>query len=410
MERRRICIAGGGAAGFFAAITCAERLGDRGEVIILEKGRSVLAKVLISGGGRCNVTHACFDPAQLVRHYPRGARELLSAFHRWQVRDTVEWFETRGVALKTEADGRMFPVTDSARTIVDCLLREAESAHVQVLTGRGLASVEPRESCFQIGLLTGEELESDRLLIATGGNLHSGGFEIATRLGHTVAPPVPSLFTFHVADPRIEGLQGVSVPEVEVTVPETPLKHCGALLITHWGFSGPAILGISAWGARVLHARAYRFPVRINWLPSLRREELSSALAGLRSREGRKQVLSRSPFALPLRLWKRLASVGRIDSGSRWGTLAKKDSELLAESLQRSEFQVSGKSRFKEEFVTCGGVQLNEVVFRTMESKLRPGLHFAGELIDTDGVTGGFNFQSAWTTGWIAGQGMAGDG
>ena len=420
MEQRQVIIAGGGAAGFFAAIACAEA-NPGCTVTLYEATAHPLAKVKVSGGGRCNVTHACFDPRELVRHYPRGGRELLGAFHRWQPRDTVEWFAQRGVVLKTEADGRMFPVTDDSQTIVDCLHAAASRAGVRVVLRTGIKQVERgvpdalsknasggRVPPFRVILTTGETVAADRLLLATGGHQANAGFGIARELGHTVEPPVPSLFTFHVADPRLLDLAGVAVAEAVVAVRGSALTERGPLLVTHWGLSGPAVLKLSAWGARELHAAGYRFTLVVNWAPSYNPESAQAELARARTAHPRKQLGTWCPLGLPLRLWEKLLAAAGIPATAPWNTVANAALRTLAAQMVAGEFAVAGKSAFKEEFVTCGGVRLSEVDFKTMESRLVPGLHFAGEVVDVDGVTGGFNFQAAWTGGWLAGQAMAG--
>ena len=414
MQARQIFVAGGGAAGFFAAIACAEA-DPAGVVTLCEATAHLLAKVKISGGGRCNVTHACFEPRELVQRYPRGARELLSAFSRWSPRETVAWFEARGVALKTEADGRMFPVTDDSQTIVECLRGAAEKAGVRVRLNCGIKQVaridpgalESTRSTFQLTLTTGETVGCDQLLLATGGNKSNAGFAIAAALGHTIEPPVPSLFTFHIDDPRLAGLSGVSVEEAATAVGGTTLRERGPLLITHWGLSGPAVLKISAWGARELHDAGYKFTLLVNWAPQFNPETARAALESARAANPKKQIGTWCPLGLPSRLWEKLLAAAGIKADAPWTTVPNAALRALAAQVCAGEFAVDGKSMFKEEFVTCGGVKLGEVDFRTMESRLVPGLHFAGEMLDVDGVTGGFNFQAAWTTGWLAGQAMA---
>jgi len=423
MEQRQIIVAGGGAAGFFAAIACAEA-NPACAVTIYEATAHLLAKVKVSGGGRCNVTHACFDPRELVRRYPRGSRELLGAFHRWQPRDTVEWFEQRGVALKTEADGRMFPVTDDSQTIVDCLLAAAAKAGVRVVLRTGLKTVERLDhnplaadqtsavgatrSTFKVTLTTGETVLGERLLLATGGNQSNAGFEIARRFGHAIEPPVPSLFTFHIEDPRLKELAGVSVEEAVTAVRGSGLKERGPLLVTHWGLSGPAILKLSAWGARELHDVDYRFTLLVNWAPQFNAETLRAELERAKVANPKKQLGTWCPVGLPLRLWEKLLVAAGLPLTTLWTTVSGTAMRALAAQVCAGEFAVTGKSMFKEEFVTCGGVRRGEIDFKTMESRLVPGLHFAGEVIDIDGVTGGFNFQAAWTGGWLAGRAMAG--
>lgn len=409
----KITVIGGGAAGFFSAITCAKTY-PQARVTLLEAGRQLLAKVRISGGGRCNVTHACFDPGVLVQNYPRGGKALRGAFTRFQPRDTVDWFASHGVKLKTEADGRMFPITDDSETIVNCLIRAAEDAGVKIRTGDAVVSVkkltgntaadggwEGAVFGFTIELKSGEELRCDRILLATGSN--PSGFKWAKELGNTVEMPVPSLFTFNIADNRIKDLAGISVPNAKVKLPGAKLEQSGPLLITHWGVSGPAVLKLSAWGARFLHDRHYQTSVLINWLPQYNAEVLRQQLLGVKSQLSHRLIVSSCPFPMPRRLWERLTSSIGIDEQKRWADLSNKALDRLLLELVQGEYQISGKGAFKEEFVTCGGVNLKEVDFKTMESRRCPGLFFAGEILDIDGVTGGFNFQSAWTTAWLAG-------
>jgi predicted Rossmann fold flavoprotein len=402
----RIAIAGGGAAGFFAAIACAQA-NPENEISIYERGSEFLTKVRISGGGRCNVTHACFDPRTLSEHYPRGERALISPLHRFSPGDTVAWFEAHGVRLKTEPDGRIFPVTDSSRTIIDCLIYEAKAAGVRLFSRKGIeqARIDPPNT-FTLSL-SNEITKCDRLLLATGGTRSISGAQIAEALGHTVVPPVPSLFSLHVSTPWLRPLPGVSLPDVEVSVPGTKLCERGPILITHNGISGPAVLRLSAWGARVLHGLDYRFILHVNWLPDLTEEAIRAQLQSLRESNPNRLVLNSPLASLPARLWEQLALAAGIDRETRWTTLPRARAQALAQLLTRTELEVNGKSLNKEEFVTCGGVSLREINFKTMESRLTPRLYFAGELLDLDGVTGGFNFQAAWTTGWIAGHAMA---
>ena len=404
MNNPQIIIAGGGAAGFFAAIACAERNPEAG-VTICELTGNPLAKVRISGGGRCNATTALTEPKELVRHYPRGGRELLGPFHRWGPRETAAWFAAHGVELKAEADGRMFPVTDDAGTVVDCLQRSAAAAGVTMRTRCGVQSVRPG---FEVGLTTGETVRCDRLLIATGGGKVGGGCELARGLGHTIEPPVPSLFTFQLTDSRLADLAGVAVDDAEVWVPGTRLRQRGPLLVTHWGMSGPAVLKLSAWGARVLHDCGYRFTLAVNWVAPRTAEQILADLTRQRAEHPRRRVAGDTMLGLPQRLWERLAAAAGVEPALVWTSASNGVLQALARQLGNGEFVVTGRSLFKDEFVTCGGVRLDEVDFKTMESRRCPGLHFAGEVLDIDGVTGGFNFQSAWTTGWLAGCAMAG--
>jgi len=401
-------IAGGGAAGFFAAIASAE-CNPGAEVTICESSPRPLTKVRISGGGRCNVTHACFDPKELVRGYPRGARELLGPFHRWQPRDTVAWFEERGVALKTEEDGRIFPITDDSATVVDCLLASAERAGVRLRTKTAVADARARPGGgFEVRLNTGETIACDRLLLATGGGRESAGLAIARSLGHAVEPPVPSLFTFHVDDPRLQGLEGISVPDAAVSLAGEKLAARGPALVTHWGLSGPAILKLSAWGARELAARDYRFTLALSWRADLTPEGIREELAAARTAHPKRQVSGWNPFGLPGRLWERLAAAAGVPPACPWNAVSKAAQQALAAEIAGGTYAVTGKSLNKEEFVTCGGVRLDEVDFKTMQSRRVPGLYLAGEVLDIDGITGGFNLQSAWTTGRIAGLALAG--
>lgn len=423
MQKRHIAVVGGGAAGFFAAITAAEASPDC-VVTIYEATAHLLAKVKVSGGGRCNVTHACFEPRELVKRYPRGGRELLGAFSRWQPRDTVEWFQARGVALKTEEDGRMFPVTDSSQTIVDCLMSAARQAGVLIRTNCGVKSAERGEGTpppFKLQLTTGETVTADRLLLAAGGNRSNAGFAIAAAFGHTIEPPVPSLFTFNIKDPRLVDLAGVSVEEAATEVVGAKpidklraasrsdgLRERGPVLVTHWGLSGPGILKLSAWGARTLSDCGYMFTLRVNWAPKFNAETARAALEQARAGNPKKQITTWSPLGLPSRLWEKLVAAAGLAPDAVWTGIGNAALRALAAQVCEAEFAVDGKSTFKDEFVTCGGVRLGEVDFKTMESRLVPGLHFAGEFLDVDGITGGFNFQNAWTTGRLAGLAVAG--
>lgn len=400
----KIIVIGGGAAGFFGAIACAEA-NPSNEVFLLEKARQVLSKVRISGGGRCNVTHSCFDPALLIQNYPRGGKALRGPFSRFQPRNTIEWFESRGVFLKTESDGRMFPITDSSETIIQCLLSEAAKVSVQLKTECGVETIEKLENGFVIHLSKGESLTCDRLLLATGSSPKA--YQWIESLGHKIEPPVPSLFTFNVPDSPLLDLSGVSLPRVNLEIEEIGLKQTGPLLITHWGFSGPAVLKLSAWGARLLHDRQYQALLRIDWIPDVSYEGVLKNLQNTKDIVPQKLVVNEVLFDLPKNLWKRFVSFAEIPESLTWVNFSKKQMLALSDILKRSEFQIKGKSTFKEEFVTCGGVCLDEVNFKTMESRVCPGLYFAGEVLDIDGVTGGFNFQNAWTTSWIAAQAIS---
>lgn len=408
----RIAVLGGGAAGFFAAITAAER-NPEARVTILEASAAPLAKVRISGGGRCNVTHHCYDPRRLAAHYPRGARELLGPFTRFGARETVAWFESRGVPLKAEADGRMFPTTDKSQTIVDCFLQAAARAGVAVRTGARVERVErvtgdDQDRFRLIGGGVPELSAAERLLVATGNG--SRGYRIAQLLGHDVVTCVPSLFTFKLADDRLEGLAGVSFDDVELSLntgQRKKLVQRGALLITHWGLSGPVVLTLSAWGARLLHAAAYRADLTVNFVPGSTAGAAREALDARRRQKGSARVQNEPQFGLPRRYWARICAHAGIGEATLWAHVTQASMQALVTELTAARFTICGKGVFKDEFVTSGGVDLKEVDFRTMESKLCFGLYFAGEVLDIDGVTGGFNFQSAWTCGFIAGASMA---
>lgn len=410
-HKPRVIIVGGGAAGFFAAITCQET-NPQAQVTILEGAASPLSKVRISGGGRCNVTHDQPDPALLVRHYPRGARALRGPFTKFGPRQTVEWFHSRGVALKTEADGRMFPTTDDSATVIDCLVGAAQVAGVAVRLRAPVVSVEARGddpgagAAFGVRLRDDTTLEADRVLLATGGA--PAGYRWAAALGHSVEQLVPSLFTFNLSDPRLEGLAGVSVPHARVRVASAKETHEGPLLVTHWGLSGPAVLKASAWDARLLHERGYKVDITVSWRPDLTENQVRSLLLTAKEADARKLVLASGPFGLPQRLWRSLATAAGATERTRWADASKALLSSLTQEVHAGRYQVEGKGVFKEEFVTCGGVRLKEIDFTTMQSRVRPGLFLAGEILDIDGITGGFNFQSAWTTGWLAGRGMAG--
>jgi predicted Rossmann fold flavoprotein len=407
MSSRKVIVVGGGAAGFFAAITCAET-DPSANVTILEKSSEFLSKVRISGGGRCNVTHACFDPRDFATRFPRGEQELIGPFQRFGAKDTVDWFKRRGVKLNAECDGRMFPLSNTSQTIIDCLVDTAKAAGVKLQTDCGAERVVSHTGGgFDLTLSNGETLFCERLLLATGGCRTAAVGELAVSLGHTLETPVPSLFTFHLEVPWLTELAGVSVESVDASVPGTKLRERGALLVTHMGLSGPVILRLSAWGARELHERDYNFSLRLNWLPRLDADEIATELKWRRSQQPARLVVNSPISPLPARLWEQLVIAAGVKRDTRWSMITRLAQHSLVQHLIGTELQVTGKSMNKEEFVTCGGVRLSEVNFRTMQSRLCPGLYFAGELLDIDGITGGFNFQSAWTTGWIAGGAMA---
>lgn len=401
-DRLTLAVVGGGAAGFFGAIASAERYPQH-RVLLLEKSRQVLSKVRISGGGRCNVTHACFDSALLVKNYPRGNKELRGPFSRFQPKDTVEWFESRGVLLKTEEDGRIFPLTDQSETIIHCFLKEAKRLGVELLLEHGIEDVIPLESGkFLLRLTNGTELICDRVLIATGSA--SKIYPILQRLGHTTIPLVPSLFTFNIPNSPFLDLSGVSVSSASLRLPEWGLEEKGPLLLTHWGLSGPAVLKLSAWGAREMEAVEYKTPVIINWIPDIAMHNIQDVLSESKRKLAAKQVGTDPLFSLPKQLWKKLLILAAIKEETRWSILSNKQLEELIKTLTAFSLIIQGKTTYKQEFVTSGGVACDEINFKTMESRRCRGLYFAGEVLNIDGITGGFNFQNAWTTSWIAGQ------
>jgi len=419
MHKKRLIVIGGGAAGFFCAVNAA-RLNPALEVIILESSNKLLSKVKVSGGGRCNVTHACYSIADMIKKYPRGASFLKKAFHHFFTNDTIAWFAERGVALKTEADGRMFPVTDSSQTIIDCLLKEADKYHVEIRMNKGVKELAVGSGQFQLHVADGTILQSDYVCIACGGFPKFVQYDWLKKTGHTIEEPVPSLFTFNLsaaqASPaggalavpgnEITSLMGVSVENVQVKIAGSKLSETGPLLITHWGFSGPAILKLSAWGARELAACHYHFSVLINWIPDFNENSLRENLQQLRFKLASQKMVNRNPFGLPNRLWEFLLKRSGIPGDLRWADLPAKEQNILIKNLCAGEYTVKGKTTFKEEFVTAGGIQLNEIDHNSMQSKMHPGLFFAGEIINVDGITGGYNFQNAWTTGWIAANGI----
>lgn len=399
----KVAVIGGGASGVFAAI-CAAESSPQAQVDIFEKSQSPLAKVRISGGGRCNVTHACFDPRELVEHYPRGGQELLGPFHKFCTGDTMAWFEDRGVSLTIEADNRVFPLSNSSETIVDCLLDFAQRAGVTLSTKSGLkALVSAPGGGFSLTLESDEVVHYDNVLMAAGSSKRM--WAILDKMGHRIIKPVPSLFTFQLRDPRIKDLAGISLSHIRLTIPVAGLETEGPLLITHVGLSGPAVLKLSAFGARWMAEADHRFSLFIDWLPQFTQESLLEELNAYRKlpQTNRKRVASNALFGLPMRLWKAFCNHAKVPPTANWSDLSKPMIRRLVGTLSESEFKVVGKNTFKEEFVTAGGLSLSEVDFRSMESRLVPGLFFAGEILDIDAVTGGFNFQAAWTTGWLAG-------
>jgi len=399
-----VIIVGGGASGFFSAIQLAQQVPDI-RIAILERGKEVLSKVKISGGGRCNVTHACFIPNILTKFYPRGERELRGPFHTFCTGDIMEWFEHRGVALKIEEDGRVFPESNSSQTIIDCFLKEADTAGVKIVKQTVVQHVVKRNGNKWLLETSNGDFECTQLIMATGSNPKI--WELVSVLGHTIVPPVPSLFTFNVKDDRIQDLMGVSAPMVTMKVKNTSLKANGPLLITHWGMSGPAVLRLSAWGARELFDLNYKFSIGINWLNEQTFDEVLEELMVFKQELARKNIVKKAPFELTNRLWEKLVLASGISEDAKWADIGKKQLVKLAEQLTQATFEVNGKSTFKDEFVTAGGVDLKEVNFKTMESKPNDNLYFTGEILNIDAITGGFNFQNAWTTGFLAAQAIA---
>jgi|TARA_R110000851_G_scaffold214439_3_gene367112 hypothetical protein len=404
LKQADVIIIGGGAAGFFTAINAADK-NPKLKIIILERGKEVLTKVKVSGGGRCNVTHAEFLPKELTQNYPRGEKELLGPFHTFMTGDTIEWFEKRGVELKIEADGRMFPVSDSSQTIIDCFLSEAKRLGVEVLLNQSVKEILKSADHFTINTAT-DTFSAAKIVVATGSNPKI--WQLLEGLGHSIVPAVPSLFTFNIKDQRIAELPGISTSaNVKILLPAgvPPLGVRGLpLLITHWGMSGPAILKLSAWGARVLEPLKYHFKIEVNWLNSISEEEALDALKDLKSSQGKQTIFKYAQFDLPKRLWQSLVKASGIDERLTWAEASRENLQNIANQLTTAIFEVTGKSTFKEEFVTAGGVDLKEVNFKTFESRICKNLYFAGEVLNIDAITGGFNFQNAWTGGYLVAQ------
>ena len=403
---KQLIVIGGGAAGFFCAVNAA-RLNPSLKVTIIEKSNKLLSKVKVSGGGRCNVTHACFDIAEMSKRYPRGQHFVKKTFHQFFTTDTINWFEERGVKLKAEEDGRMFPITDSSQTIIECLLKEANKFGVEILMNKQVEKINAQQSMFNIQCSSGEGLDADYICIASGGYPKSSMFDWLKELGHTIEEPVPSLFTFNLPKHPITKLMGVSVEKAKVKIIGTKLEEEGPLLITHWGLSGPAVLRLSAWGARVLKERNWEFGISVNWLPEYNEETLRKKFQELRNANASQKIINKNPFGLPSRLWEFFAEQSGIKNEWRWADLPSTEQNRFVKNLCSYECEVKGKTTFKEEFVTAGGIKLNEVDTSTMMSKKVPDLFFAGEVLDVDGITGGFNFQHAWTSGFVAAKSIA---
>ncbi|MEP6712922.1 MAG: NAD(P)/FAD-dependent oxidoreductase [Ferruginibacter sp.] len=405
MQQKKLIVIGGGAAGFFCAVTAA-RVHPHLQVVLVEKTSKLLSKVKVSGGGRCNVTHACYSIAEMIKKYPRGDVFLKKAFHHFFTTHTIAWFKERGVNLKTEADGRMFPETNNSQTIVDCLLKESAKYKVKILMNTAVEELSINHNRFKIQLNNNRIIDADYVCIACGGYPKSIQYEWLTKIGHTIQAPVPSLFTFNIPQNSITALMGITVPDATVKIAGTKLQQSGPLLITHWGMSGPAVLKLSAWAARDLADRKYAFTSIVNWLPAFNENTLKEKIQQTRFHIAAQKIYNRNPFALPARLWEYFLQQCSIHEEMRWADLPAREQNKLVKILCSQEFEIKGKTTFKEEFVTAGGINLNEIDVNTMQSKLIPDLFFAGEIINVDGVTGGFNFQNAWTTGWIAANGL----
>ena len=409
MNKKRLAVIGGGAAGFFCAVNAA-RLNPALQVTVIEKTNKLLSKVKVSGGGRCNVTHACFSIAEMIKKYPRGASFLKKAFHHFFTTDTVQWFKERGVELRAEADGRMFPVSNSSQTIIDCLLKEANKYGVEILLNREITELCKTGGKWQVNFKNSDSIAADYVCVASGGYPKPEQFGWLQKTGHAIETPVPSLFTFNIPGNKITELMGISTENTLVKMAGTRLASEGALLITHWGISGPAVLKLSAWAAKELAQKNWHCTVMINWLLPLNENEVREKIQQLRFTIAAQKIINRNPFNLPGRLWEYLIHESGIAADLRWADLPAKEQNRLIKNLCAQEFEVKGKTTFKEEFVTAGGIDLTEVDHNTMQSKKMPGLFFAGEVLNVDGITGGFNFQNAWTTGWIAAKAIAESG
>ncbi|TAH27565.1 MAG: NAD(P)/FAD-dependent oxidoreductase [Cytophagales bacterium] len=400
----KIAVIGAGAAGFFGALSCAHHFPEH-EIIIFEKTHKLLSKVKISGGGRCNVTNSKFDINQLHEFYPRGAKELKKTFVQFNHLDTIKWFESRGVEIIAEADGRMFPKSNSSQTIIDCLTDEVKKHNISIVQGTGLLSVELlSNNQFELMFSNDNKYQCDRILIATGGNSHNSAYDWLRKLNIKIQEPVPSLFTFNIPDTIMQGLQGVVVKNAVVKIKQTKFAEQGITLITHWGYSGPAVLRLSAWAARALHEMNYQCKIHINWAGEKKEEEIRQEFVLYKSKHPSKLVFGNPMFDLPRRLWERLCEQNGIQEKIKWAELPNKLLNKLIESICNDVYDMKGKTTFKEEFVTAGGVDLEQIDMHTMSSKKHSGIYFAGEVLDIDGITGGFNFQAAWATGWVAGK------
>ena len=398
-----LVVVGGGAAGFFGAIVTAET-NPKLSILILEKTTKLLSKVKVSGGGRCNVTHHCFEPTPLSKHYPRGSKELKSLLRKFQAKDIVEWFEAKRVKLKTEEDGRMFPVTNDSQTIIDCFLDETERHNIKIKLHSEVRKITPDKNGFTLEL-NGEEIVAGKVLIATGGYNNLQSYQWLKPF--PIVNPIPSLFTFNDSDKKFKDLMGVAVTQAEVKIAGSKFSEVGPLLITHWGLSGPAVIKLSAWAAEYLYERKYEFTALVNWTGTVGEEELRKELQELNAFHGKQKIVINPLYKIPSRLWARLCALAEIDENRTWAELPRKNLNRLVEFMIRCPFEIKGKTTFKEEFVTCGGIDLKSIDLETMESKLVKGIYFAGEVLNIDGETGGFNFQAAWTTAYVAGKSIS---
>ena len=403
MNKKKLVVIGGGAAGFFCAINAAVFNHDL-EIIIIEKTTKLLSKVKVSGGGRCNVTHSCFSIAEMVKNYPRGENFVKKTFHQFFTTDTINWFAKRSVQLKTEADGRMFPVTNSSQTIIDCLMKEVNKQGIKIIMNKEVKRLSVVSGELSVEFASGEKMPADYVCVASGGFAKAIQFNWLKELGHTIEEPVPSLFTFNIPADPVKELMGITVEKAVVKILGTKFSQQGPLLITHWGLSGPAVLKLSAFAARELHTANYDFKINVNWLPAYNEQTLKQKFLQLRNELAPQKIVNRNPFFLPQRLWEYFLQQAAINENIRWADLPAKQQNILIKILCAQEFHVKGKTTFKEEFVTAGGIKLSEIDANTMQSKIVPNLFFAGEVMDVDGITGGFNFQHAWTSGWIAGK------
>jgi predicted Rossmann fold flavoprotein len=406
MAKFDLIVIGGGAAGFFGAIQAASVTPGL-RVMILEKSSKLLSKVRVSGGGRCNVTHHCFNASKLAQHYPRGEKPLKSLFKSFDAEAIVEWFRTKGVILKTEKDGRMFPTTDRSETIIECFLGEADRLKITVKMNSAVTSIASQDDMLRVVTNGGEQYMSAKVLVAIGGHANPNAYQWLISSGHSLRKPIPSLFTFNDSRKVFTDLMGISVPDATVRIAGTKFSEKGPVLLTHWGLSGPAVIKLSAWAAEYLHDVNYVFTVLVNWTGSIQEESLRAQLTAFKGQRGKLKIVSNSMFNLPNRLWQRLCALSEINEGKIWSELSMRSMNKLIEHLIRCQFEIKGKTTFKEEFVTCGGIDLQDVDLTTMESKIVRNVYFAGEVLDIDGETGGFNFQSAWTTAYVAASSMA---